>query len=140
MTTGNRDLAAACLTRLDSIGKEGRKSVRFSRTDVAEVMAGADFLKAQEAFALADHAIAQSELAEREIQGHALTAGQKIKIGMMRTELETKLGKTLDADGHVIDPDGEPVKCTGKVSISESNRRWFAEHGTYGTGGEINAD
>ena len=106
MPAGNRDLAAACLVRLDSIGTEPRKLVQFSKSEVAEVMAGDGFLKAQEAFALADLAFAQSELAEREIQGHAATAGQKIKVGMMRTELETKFGKTLDADGQAIDADG----------------------------------
>ncbi len=138
--TGNKDLAAACCVRLDSIGKESRKLVQFSKSDVAGEVAGADFMKAQEAFALADYAIAQSELAEREIQGEPISSNQKIKIGIMRAELESKIGKKLDVDGNVVDPDGEPVKYTGKVSISESNRRWFAEHGTYGTGGEINAD
>ncbi len=138
--TGNRELAAACLTRLDSIGKESRKLVQFSKSDVAEVMAGAGFLKAQEAFGLADLAFAQSELAEQEITGKSASANQKIKIGMMRHELETKLGKTLDEAGNVVDPDDDSVRYTGKVSISESNRRWFAENGTHGTGGEINAD
>ncbi len=107
--TGNRDLAAACLTRLDSIGKESRKLVSFSKSEVAEVMAGDSFVKAQEAFGLADYAIAQSELAEQEIQGKSASAGQKIKIGVMRTELETKIGKKLDSDGHVVDADGNPT-------------------------------
>ena len=138
--TGNRDLAAACLVRLDSIGKESRKLVQFSKSDVAEVMVGAGFLKAQEAFGLADLAFAQSELAEQEITGKSASANQKIKIGMMRAELETKLGKKLDTDGNVVEPEDDSVRYTGKVSISESNRRWFAEHGTYGTGGEVNAD
>ncbi|MCH7776944.1 MAG: hypothetical protein IH878_10450, partial [Gemmatimonadetes bacterium] len=104
--TGNKDLAAACCVRLDSIGKEGRKSVRFSKTDVAGEVAGADFMKAEEAFGLADYAFAQSELAEREIQGKPLSSNQKIKIGMMRHELESKIGRKIDADGHVIDADG----------------------------------
>ncbi len=106
--TGNKDLAAACCVRLDSIGKEGRKGVRFSKTDISEVVAGADFLKAQEAFGLADLAFVQSELAEQEITGKSASANQKIKIGMMQAELESKIGKKLDADGHVVGPDGEP--------------------------------
>jgi len=133
--TGNRDLAAACLVRLDSIGSEGRKLVHFSKSEVAEVMAGDDFLKAQEAFGLADLAFAQSELAEQEITGKSASANQKIKIGMMRAELETKLGKKLDTDGNVVEPEDDSVRYTGTVSISESNRRWFAENGTHGTGG-----
>ena len=136
--TGNKDLAAACCVRLDSIGKESRKLVQFSKSDVAGEVAGAGFLKAQEAFGLADLAFAQSELAEQEITGKSASANQKIKIGMMRHELESKIGRKLDADGHVIDPEVDSIRYTGKVSISESNRRWFAEHGTYGTGGEIN--
>lgn len=106
VTTGNRDLAAACLVRLDSIGADGRKLVSFSKSDVAEVVAGADFLKAAEAFGLADLAIAQSELAEREIQGKPVTSRDKMRIGLLKHELESKIGRKLDADGHVIDADG----------------------------------
>ena len=77
---------------------------------------------------------------EQEITGKSASANQKIKIGMMRAELETKLGKKLDTDGNVVEPEDDSVRYTGTVSISESNRRWFAENGTHGTGGEINAD
>ena len=90
---------------------------------------------ALEAFALADLAFAQSELTEREIHGKPLSPGDKTRIGLLKHDLEAQIGKKIDADGYVVDPDGEPVKYTGKVSISESNRRWFAEHGTHGTGG-----
>jgi len=107
--TGNKDLAAACCVRLDGIGKEGRKLVQFSKSQVAEAVAGDGFMKAAEAFALADLAFAQSELAEKEIQGKPLSSGDKIKIGLMRTELESKIGKKLDADGKPIDVDGNPT-------------------------------
>jgi hypothetical protein len=107
--TNDKDLAAACCVRLDSIGKEGRKLVRFSKTNIAEVVAGDSFMKATEVFGLADLAFAQSELAEQEIStGKGLNANQKMRIGLMRHELETKIGKKLDADGHVINEDGSP--------------------------------
>ncbi len=143
VTTDNRELAAACLTRLDSIGKEGRKSVRFSKIDVAEVLAGADFLKAQEAFGLADLAIAQSELAEREIQGKPLSPGDKMRSGLMRHDLESKIGRKIDTDGHVIDADGNP---TGETFEERLDRLYpggpLPEGFTFveTDGSEVNAD
>lgn len=143
VTTDNRELAAACLTRLDSIGKEGRKSVRFSKIDVAEVLAGADFLKAQEAFGLADLAIAQSELAEREIQGKPLSPSDKMRIGLMRHDLESKIGRKIDTDGHVIDADGNP---TGETFEERLDRLYpggpLPEGFTFveTDGSEVNAD
>lgn len=109
---GNRELAAACLVRLDSIGKEGRKLVPFSKFDIAEQMAGPDFTKAQEAFALAYFAFEQSELAEKEIQGKPLSSEDKIRVGIMRQDIETKFGRKLDSDGNPIDAEGNPTSET----------------------------
>ena len=140
--TGNKDLAAACCVRLDSIGKEGRKSVRFSKTDVAGEVAGADFMKAQEAFGLADLAVAQSDLAEREIKGEPISSNQKIKIGLMRAELELKIGRKIDADGNVVDADGNP---TGENFEERLDRLYPGGplpegYSFVGDGGETNAD
>ncbi len=117
-----------------------RKSNGFMTRGSGDSQVASSTLRAQEAFALADYAIAQSDIAEREIQGHALTAGDKTRIGLLKHEIESMIGRKIDDGGHVIDPEDDSIRYTGKVSISESNRRWFAEHGTYGTVGEANAD
>lgn len=96
VATGDKELAAACCSRFDSIGNEGQKLVRFSKDDVAEVIAGDDWNKAQEALGLADYAIASGELAEKEINGLKIAPTEKIKVGMIRDELEAKLGRSLD--------------------------------------------
>ena len=67
---------------------------------------------------------------------------RKVKTGMIKMELAAKLGKTIeeldgDEGGQITgEPDGKPVIHAPFLSVEESNRRWFAEHGTHGTGGE----
>ena len=109
VTTGNRNLAAACLARLDSIGSESRKLVQFSKTDIAEQVAGDGFVKASEAFAFADLAFEQSIFAEHEITGRGATAGAKVRIGLLKHEIEIKFGRRLDPDGKPIDAEGNPT-------------------------------
>ncbi len=140
LALNDQALAAAAVERYDLLDETTRSLVSFSKDDIAAAMVHDEWSKAAEAIGLSDYAVESGELAEREMRGDKISPDQKIRVGQRLMELEAKIGRKLDADGNVVDPDGEPVKYTGKVSISESNRRWFAEHGTYGTGGEINAD
>ena len=61
---------------------------------------------------------------------------------MMKVELEARVGKKFDDSGHALDADGkregEPLQYTGKTSISESNRLWFARQGLDDMGGQNN--
>ena len=141
--TSDKELAAACCVRIDSMGKEPRKLLKFSKSDVAEILAGDEWSKAIEAIGLADFAIAQSELADKEIRGIKVSPDEKIRVGQRLLELEAQTGKKFDNNGHSLNEDGtregEPVQYTGTVSISESNRLWFTRKGLDDKGGLANA-
>ena len=115
----------------------------LSRSDIADIMAGGETRNALEAFALADLAFAQSELAEREIRGKPLSPGDKMRIGLMRHDLESKIGRKIDTDGHVIDADGNP---TGETFEERLDRLYpggpLPEGFTFveTDGSEVNAD
>ena len=141
--TSDKELAAACCVRIDSMGKEPRKLLKFSKSDLAEILAGDEWSKAIEAIGLADFAIAQSELADKEIRGIKVSPDEKIRVGQRLLELEAQTGKKFDNNGHSLNEDGtregEPVQYTGTVSISESNRLWFTRKGLDDKGGLANA-
>ena len=67
--TGDRNLAAAACVRIDSLGREPRKLLKFNKSDVAEVMVANEFNAATEALGLADYYRESGDLAARELEG-----------------------------------------------------------------------
>ncbi len=100
------------------------------------MICGAEWSKVAEAVAVSSYLIGQGELADAELRGKPVSANARIGLGVKLHDIEVKIGrKLIDDSGNLTTgkPDDDPLQYTGKVSISESNRRWFAEHGTGGT-------
>ena len=91
------------------MGKESRKSLKFSKSDVAEVMVAKEFNAATEALGLADYYRESGDLVAREIEGRRVSPNDKIRTGQKLLELENKLGRKLDVDG-----DGETGQREGE--------------------------
>ena len=104
--TGDKELAAACCVRIDSMGKDSRKLLKFSKSDIAEILIGEEWNTAQEAIGVADFAISQSELADKEIRGIKVSPDEKIRVGQRLVELEAQTGKKFDNNGHSLNEDG----------------------------------
>ena len=103
---GDPDLGAACMMRLESLGKDGRKLCPYSRSDTADALTGADFLAAQEAIGMADYFISSGNLAALETEGKKISPDQKIAVGVMVQELSARLGKPIDPES-TEGPEGE---------------------------------
>lgn len=73
--TSDAKLAAACCVRMDSIRKEPRKSIKFSKADVAEMTCGAEWSKVAEAVAVSGYLIGQGELADPARRVRRLASG-----------------------------------------------------------------
>jgi len=97
--TGDKDLAAAACVRIDGLTKEARKSLKFSKSEVAEHMVAKDFNAATEALGLADYYRESGDLAAREIEGSRISPNAKIRVGQKLMELEIQLGRKIAVDG-----------------------------------------
>ena len=89
IATPDRDLAAACCDRLDSLNREQRQLARFTKTELAETLVP-EYAVVQEAFALSDLFHQQALLTALEIDGKRISPDQKIKIGTILLELEKR--------------------------------------------------
>ena len=89
MSTPDRDLAAACCSRLDTLNREQRTLARFTKTELCETLVP-EYTVVQEAFALSDLFHQQATLTALEIDGKRISPDQKIKIGTILLELEKR--------------------------------------------------
>ena len=96
--TGDKDKAAACLSRLDAMGKDTRKLVRISKRDVAEPLVSDEWNKARTFIAIAEIAVTEAEIADDEAEGKSILPKRKIGLGLKKRELETVLGTSLNSD------------------------------------------
>lgn len=134
-------MAAACLGRLDTIGKEGRKLVSFGKDEVAGALIHDEWTQATEFIGLTEYAVESGEPAERVMRGEKISPDSKIRMGQRLLELKARTGKKFDTDGHALNADGtREGEPTGKTSISESNRLWFARQGLDNNVGQTNGD
>lgn len=117
--TGDRDLAAACCVSIDAMGKESRKSLKFNKADVAEVMVADEFAKATEALGLADFYRESGDLVARELDDRKISPEAKIRVGQKLMELEIMLGRKLDVDG-----DGETGQREGESFDAYLDRKY----------------
>lgn len=97
--TGDKDRAAAACVRIDAMNKESRKSLKFSKSDVAEELVAKEFNAATEALGLADYYRESGDLMARELEGRRVSPNDKIRTGRKLRELEIQLGRKLDVDG-----------------------------------------
>ena len=89
VSTPDRDLAAACCARLDTLNREQRQLAQFTKTELCETLVP-EFAVVQEAFALSDLFHQQAMLAALEIDGKRISPDQKVKIGIVLSELEKR--------------------------------------------------
>jgi len=122
VTSGDKELAAACCVRIDAMSRESRQSLSFTKSDVAEVLIGDEYAKAIEAIGLTDFAIAQGELADREARAIAVSPDEKIGVGLRLEDLKKRLGKNFDKDGNALDENGEPVVPANETEAERLNR------------------
>lgn len=101
--SGDADLAAAVLSRLDSMRANDRKAVQFDRAELARAVAGDEFNEAVAAIGLADLAMDEAALADDEAQGRRVAGSRKNAIGLKRRELQ-ELGVQFDEDGEPQPP------------------------------------
>ncbi|MPY73105.1 MAG: hypothetical protein GEU87_02490 [Alphaproteobacteria bacterium] len=81
---GDRDLAAAVAQRYDSLDSSQRKAAGFSKNDLANAAAGADFVKASEAFAIAKNRFNESIQANRAFESGKTMGGNSIRAALDR--------------------------------------------------------
>ena len=115
--TGDKNLAAACCVRIDAMGKEPRKLLTYTKSDIAEEMVAKEFNAATEFIGLADFYRASGDLMARELEGRKVSPDDKIRVGQNLRELALKIGKTLDADGNHTEEDGSPKNETFEARL-----------------------
>ena len=78
--------------------------------------------------------IGQGELADIELRGQRVSADDRIGLGIKLRNAEAQIGhKLIDDEGKVTTGDSEKIgNPDPNISISESNRLWFARQGTGG--------
>lgn len=89
ISTQDRELAAACCSRLDTLNREQRQLAQFTKTELCETLVP-EYAVVQEAFALSDLFHQQTILTALEIQGKRISPEQKVKIGVVLLELEKR--------------------------------------------------
>ena len=85
------------------MGKEPRKLLKYSKSDVAEELVAKEFNAATESIGLADFYRDSGDLLARELEGHSVSPDERIRVGQNLRELALKIGKPLDADGFAIE-------------------------------------
>lgn len=89
ISTPDRDLAAACCGRLDTLNREQRQLAQFTKTELTETLVP-EYAVVQEAFALSGLFHQQAMLTALEIDGKRISPDQKVKIGIVLSELEKR--------------------------------------------------
>lgn len=121
VSTGDKDLAAAACVRIDAMGREPRKLLKYSKADGAEELVSKEFGAATEALGTADYYRESGDLVARELEGRRVSPNDKIRVGAKRAALEAELGKSLDVDGNATDPEGNP---TGETLDERLDRKY----------------
>lgn len=128
--TGDGALGMAVCVAMDGLNKEQKSLLRYSKNEIAATLTFKDFSDAYESLEMSRYFLDASDLAANEIVGGPVTSKEKIRVGLIKESLAANLGKPVeDLDTDPNRPPVETLEHTGQVSISESNRRWFASHG-----------
>lgn len=120
MGEGNRPLGAAIITILENDDRLASR-VKYKREEIADVLIHDDFWTAQTWIGLTRWFIESSEVAVLELEGKSISTDRKMKAGLMKSKLETAVGKTFSDDGDEIDPEGKIVT----VPLSKSHESYY---------------
>lgn len=100
IVTNDLALAAAAFQRLDSMNKETRKLVSFTKNGVAEILVHDDYFNAQQYIAMVDIADAEGDMTMDRIEGKSIASTKKIGLGIKKQDFEKLMassGSNLDA-------------------------------------------
>lgn len=111
--TGNRELAAAALSRLDSLAKNQRDSVRINRRELAESLVADEVRDAKAAIMRAEIAAESAALEIARVEGREVPASRRMSLGMRRRELQALIGEDESAD----DPSKPPEADDGGYTV-----------------------
>lgn len=111
----NKAKGAAVLARTDRLPGETKKSLRFTKNDIAEALIYQEFNAAIEAMELSEFSILMAFQESREALGMTLNAGDVTAVGLKRAEVEHEIGREITmADFEVTEVTGEPAKKPAK--------------------------
>lgn len=102
--TQDKALGSAVLARIDRLPAETRKSLEFSKADVAETLIFEEFQGAVELLALSEYSILLAGQEGREALGQTLNASDKLALGNHRQNMETEIGRELTQEDLVFLP------------------------------------
>jgi hypothetical protein len=91
--TGDRDLAAAALQRVDAMPRASRDSVRISRREVAENLVAEEWTRARRNILVAEIGAESAAVALAGVEGRDVPSSRKIALGLKRRELSALSGE-----------------------------------------------
>ena len=108
---------AAVLARVDRLPRETKKSLNFTKTEIAEPLVFTEFNAAIETLVLSEFAILMAGQEAREALGATLNPGDSIAVGAKRAEVELEIGREIKT----TDFDVTPV--TGKPTEKKTEKK-----------------
>lgn len=96
--TGDKDLAAAALARLDGMAKQQRDAIPINRREVAEALAGEESIEAKAAILRTEIAAESAAQVVAKIEGREVPSTKKVALGIKRRELAALVGEPDGAD------------------------------------------
>ena len=141
---GDRDLLAACFSRLDSLDKRTRELVGVSKADAAQHIVADQLALGRQSLALAEISLAEVEIADDAVNGKRIASQRKIGLGVKKADLR-KLGIDIDSapgdDGKhkPVKPESkpEPVKIdSAKYKITDEEHQAMLDAATIREGDE----
>lgn len=94
---GDRDLLAACFSRLDSLDKRTRELVNVSKADAAQHIVTDQLQLGRQSLALAEVSLDHAMILEDEVNGKRIASQRKIGLGVKKADLR-KLGIDIDSE------------------------------------------
>ena len=129
---GDRDLLAACFSRLDSLDKRTRELVNVSKADAAQHVVADQLALGRQSLALAEISLDHAMILEDEVNGKRIASQRKIGLGVKKADLK-KMGIDIDSapddDGKDkpakpahsdVKPEPKPEIDTSKYKISDA--------------------
>ena len=111
-------MGAAVLSRVDRLPSEMKKSLEFTKHEVAEALTYEAFNAAVEHMALSEFAILLASHEGREALGQTLKSADTIKVGTERTKVQEEIGREVVPE----DLGFKPVLNGGVVGATETKK------------------
>ncbi len=100
---GDRNLAAACFARFDTMPSNLRKTLETSKKDVSEALLGDEHLNAVEIVDQTDYDIARANILVKQLSGVRVPSTERIATGLRLKEMSRNTGREYDNHGDIIE-------------------------------------